>query len=246
MENLINSIAAQITTVLEKKYEGFVELAPYIIGALGVFVLGLLIAELAARIILSMSDKLKLESISEKTGLRNFLERTGVKQSPSRVIAKSLKAYLIFIFFIEATKIAQMTEVADFLAQVRGYIPDLIIALFIMLVGIRIGNTVAVLVQTSLSITRSNTARALGIAAKSTVITFAILAALSQLQIAEILIQTLFIGFVSMLALAGGLAFGLGGKDVVKELLEALKNMELIDYVESKYEKKGEEAKNGK
>ena len=128
-----------------------------------------------------------------------------------------------------------MTEVADFLATVRGYIPDLIIALFIMLVGIRIGNTVSVVVQTSLSLTRSNTAKALGIAAKSTVITFAALAALSQLQIAPILIQILFIGFVSMLALAGGLAFGLGGKDVVKELLEAIKNMELIEYVEAKH-----------
>ncbi len=238
MENLFNSIAGQITTVIETKYDSFIVLAPYILGALGVFVLGYILAEIAARSILRMSEKLKLEVISDKIGLKHFLERAGVKKSPSQVIAKSMKAYLIFIFFIEATKIAQLTEVAEFLATVRGYIPELIIALFIILVGIRIGNTVAVIVETSLSITRSNTARALGIAVKSTVVTFAILAALSQLEIAEILIQILFIGFVSMLALAGGLAFGLGGKDVVKELLEALKNMELIDMVEAKYEKK--------
>ncbi|MBN2306766.1 hypothetical protein JXD20_02165 [Candidatus Peregrinibacteria bacterium] len=243
MEELINSITGQITTVFEAKYQGFIELAPFIIGALGIFVLGLLLAELAARLILRMSEKLRLEIMSEKTGLKHFLERTGVKQSPSRVIAKTLKAYLIFVFFIEATKVAQLTEVAEFLATVRGYIPDLIIALFIMLVGIRIGNTIAVVVETSLSITRSNTARALGIAAKSTVIAFAILASLSQLQIAEILIHILFIGFVSMLALAGGLAFGLGGKDVVKELLVAIKNMELIDMVEAKYDKKEEKEK---
>lgn len=238
MENLFNSIAGQIATAIETKYDSFIVLAPYILGALGVFVLGYILAEIAARSILRMSEKLKLEVISDKMGLKHFLERAGVKKSPSQVIAKSMKAYLIFIFFIEATKIAQLTEVAEFLATVRGYIPELIIALFIILVGIRIGNTVAVIVETSLSITRSNTARALGIAAKSTVVTFAILTALSQLEIAEILIQILFIGFVSMLALAGGLAFGLGGKDVVKELLEALKNMELIDMVEAKYEKK--------
>ncbi|MFH0838413.1 MAG: hypothetical protein V1880_04080 [Patescibacteria group bacterium] len=243
MENLLNSIAKQITTVLEAKYDGFIELAPYVLGALGVFVLGYILAEIAAWAIVRMSRKIRLETLSEKTGLKNFLERTGVKQSPSLVIAKSLKAYLIFIFFIEATKIARLTEVAEFLARVRGYIPDIIIALFIILVGIRIGNTMAVVVETSLSITRSNTARALGIAAKSTVIAFAILAALSQLQIAEILVRILFIGFVSMLALAGGLAFGLGGKDVVKELLVALKNMELIDYVEAKYEEKDKEKK---
>jgi len=241
VQNLFSSIYGQIDSVLLDKYTAFIELAPYILGALGVFILGLVLAEVSARIILKMSHRIKLESISEKMGLRNFLERTGVKKSPSQVIAKSMKAYLIFIFFIEATKIARLTEVAAFLAQVRGYIPELIIALFIILVGIQIGGTVAVVVETSLSITRSNTAHALGIAAKSTVITFAILAALSQLQIAEILIQILFIGFVSMLALAGGLAFGLGGKDVVKELLVALKNMELIEYMESRSQKPDQE-----
>lgn len=244
MEGLINSIAGQITSVLEAKYQSFIELAPYILGALGVFILGYILAEIAARAILRMSEKLRLETISDKLGLKNFLEKTGVKKSPSQVIAKTVKAYLIFVFFIEATKIARLHEVAEFLATVRGYIPEVIIALFIILVGIRIGNTVAVVVETSLAITRSNTARALGIAAKSTVIAFAILAALSQLQIAEILIQILFIGFVSMLALAGGLAFGLGGKDVVKELLEAIKNLELIEYMEERQGKK--EKGNGK
>jgi len=238
VEKLINSIASQITSVIEQKYNGFIELAPYILGALGVFALGLILAIIAEHAIIRMSKKLRLEIISERVGLKNLLERAGAKKSPSEVIAKSLKAYLIFIFFIEATKIARLTEVAEFLATVRGYIPEVIIALFIILVGIRIGTTVQTVVETSLSITRSNTARALGIAAKSVIIAFAILAALSQLQIAEILIQILFIGFVAMLALAGGLAFGLGGKDVVKELLVALKNMELIDYVESKYEEK--------
>jgi len=243
VDNLFNSIAGQVTTVVQDKYLGFIELAPFILGALGVFVLGYVLAEIAARAIMRMSKKLRLETIADKLGLKHFLQRTGVKQSPSIVIAKSIKAYLIFIFFIEATKIARLTEVAEFLATVRGYIPELIIALFIILVGIRIGNTVAVVVETSLSITRSNTARALGIAAKSTVVTFAILAALAQLEIAEILIQILFIGFVAMLSLAGGLAFGLGGKDVVKELLEALKNLELIEYMESRQKKSGKKEK---
>lgn len=238
MEKFFNSIAEQIITVVEEKYQNFIELAPYILGALGVFILGLLLAIIAEYVIIRMSRKLRLETISEKLGLKNILERAGAKKSPSEVIAKSLKAYLIFVFFIEATKIAQLTEVAEFLVQVRAYIPEILIALFIMLVGIRIGTTVRSIVETSLSLTRSNTSRALGIAAKSVIIAFSILAALSQLQIAPILIQILFIGFVSMLALAGGLAFGLGGKDVVKELLEAIKNMELIDYVESKYEKR--------
>ena len=86
------------------------------------------------------------------------------------------------------------------------------------------------IVTTSLTFAKDTTAHALGIAAKYTIHVFGILAALSQLQIAEIFITTMFIGFIAMLSLAGGLAFGLGGKDVVKELLQTMKNIEIKQY----------------
>lgn len=230
MEALINSITGRITSAVQIKYDSFIELAPFILGGLAMFIFGLILAELAARGIIAMSERLRLELISEKLGLKHFLEHTKVKHSPSHVIAKGVKGYLIFLFFIEATKIAQMTEVAAFLSTLIGYVPDLIIALFIILVGIRIGHTMELIIKTSLGFAKATTGEALGIAAKYTVITFAILAALSQVQIAEILVQILFVGFVSMLTIAGGLAFGLGGKDVVKELLEAIKRVEIREY----------------
>jgi hypothetical protein len=241
MEELFSSIISQIVTVVEAKVQGAIELAPYILGALAMFLFGWLLAILAARGIIVMSKRLRLEYLSDKLGLKHFLQRTNVKMSPSQAIAKGVKGYLIFLFFIEATKIAKLTEVAAFLTQVINYVPDLIIALFILLVGIRIGNTVEAIIKTSLNFAKDTTGNALGIAAKYTVIAFAGLAALSQLQIAEILIQALFIGFVAMLTIAGGLAFGLGGKDVVKDLLESLKNMELIEYMESREEKKSDQ-----
>lgn len=230
MENLFNSIAGRITSVVQAKYDSFIELAPFILGALGVFIFGLILAEIASRGIIAMSSRLKLEWMAEKLGLSHFLKHTKIKHTPSHVIAKSTKAYLIFLFFIEATRIAKMDEIANFLSTLIGYVPDLIIALFIVLVGIRIGNTVHSVISTSLSFAKATTASALGLAAKYTMIAFAVLAALSQLEIAEILIQTLFIGFVAMLTIAGGLAFGLGGKDVVKEVLEAVKKVEIKEY----------------
>lgn len=227
MEDLFFQITGNIANIVQSKYTSFVELAPFILGSIAIFLFGWILAELASKAILKMSEKLKLEWMSEKIGLKHFLSRTKTKLSPSHVIAKSIKGYLIFLFFIEATKVAKLTQVADFLGSVMGYVPDVLIAIFIMLVGIKIGNTMQLVISTSLSFAKSNTADVLGLAAKGTIIAFAILAALSELEIADILVQTLFIGFVSMLALAGGLAFGLGGKDVVKELLEAIKRVEV-------------------
>jgi len=227
MENIFISITNDIANAIRDKYDSFAEHAPYILGAIALFLFGWILAELTSRAIIGMSKSLKLEWLADKLGLAHFLARIKSKKSSSHVIAKGVKGYLIFLFFIEATKVAKLTQIADFLGRVIGYVPEIIIAMFIMLVGIRIGNTAQALISTSLSFTKSNTANVLGIAAKGTVITFAILAALSELDIAEILIQTLFIGFVAMLTIAGGLAFGLGGKDVVKELLEAIKRIEV-------------------
>lgn len=227
MQSIFLQITQNIATAVQDKYESFVRLSPFIFGALAVFLFGWILAELASRAILAMGHKIKLHYLAEKVGLKHFLERIKTKLSPTELIAKGVKGYLIFLFFIEATKVAQLTKIAEFLTEVINYVPDVIIASFIMLVGIHIGNAMQILISTSLNFARSSTAHALGLAAKYTVATFALLAALSQLKIAPILVQIMFIGFMAMLALAGGLAFGLGGKDVVKEVLEAIKKIEL-------------------
>lgn len=227
MEALFLQIGTGIINAVNTKIERMIELAPFVLGALAVFLFGWILAEVSARAIVNLGHKIKLEWLADKIGLKHFLERTKSKKTPSQVIAKGVKGYLIFLFFIEATKIAQLTQVAEFLTKVINYIPEIIIALFIMLVGIRIGHTLQAVITTSLSFAKANTANVLGLAAKYTIVTFAVLAALSQLDIAEILVQILFIGFISMLTIAGGLAFGLGGKDMVHELLEDVKKVEL-------------------
>lgn len=217
--NLINAIDAKIDSVIKH--------SPYILGAIVVLLFGWVLAEMASRLIIALGHKIKLEWLAEKVGLKHFLEKTKIKATSSKVVAKAVKGYLIFVFFIEATRIAKLAQVSEFLTRILGYIPEVIIAVFIMLVGIRVGHLLQTIIITSLSFTRTNTANVLGLAAKYTMVTFAVLAALSQLQIAEILIHILFIGFISMLTIAGGLAFGLGGKDVVRGLLQDVKRVEL-------------------
>lgn len=238
MKDTFIEITNGVAQGIEDKLDSIVYLAPFILGAVAIFIYGLILAELTYRALIAMSRKLKLEYIAEKVGLKHFLKDKKSKVTSSHVIAKAVKGYLIFFFFVEATRVARLHQVSDFLTKVISYLPNVIIAMFIMLIGMRIGNTINLLIRTSLSFTQSNTASVLGIASKYTIFTFAVLASLSQLEIAEIFIQTLFIGFVAMLTLAGGLAFGLGGKDVVKELLEAIKKVEIREYKKSVREAK--------
>jgi len=227
VENIFGAIGVYLINAITTKLNSVAELAPYILGAVAVFLFGWVLAEITYRLIVGLGHKLKLEHVSEKIGLKHFLQNQNTKMTPTEVIGKAVKGYLMFLFFIESTKIAQLTQVAEFLTKVINYIPDVMIALFIMLIGIRIGHTLQTLITTSLTFARANTAKALGLAAKYTIITFAVLAGLSQLQIAEILINVMFIGFISFLTIAGGLSFGLGGKELVGELLEDIKKVEL-------------------
>lgn len=224
MYQLLLDIKGDLLRITLEKWQTIVTLFPSIAAALAMILFGFLLAQAASLLIVGLAQQLKLEFISEKIGLRNFLNRLHVKSNPSRVIAKGVKGYIIFLFFIEATKIAQLKQVADFLAVIIGYIPNVIVALLIMLVGIQIGNGLQTIVATSLNLAQSRTATVLGIVSKTIFIAFAVLAALSQLDIATILVQTLFIGFIGMLMIAGGLAFGLGGKEVVREMLEEMRN----------------------
>lgn len=227
MESLLLQIGTGVINAVNSKLERMIELAPFVLGAMAVFLFGWILAEIISRTIINLGHKIHLEAIGEKIGLKHFLEGRKSKKKPTEVIAKGVKGYLIFVFFMEATKIAQLTQIAEFSARVLSYIPQVIVALFIMLVGIRIGNTMQGLISTSLSFAKANTAAVLGHAAKATIVTFAILAALTQLEIAEILIQILFVGFVAMLTMAGGLSFGLGGQQMVGELLEDIKKVEM-------------------
>ena len=224
MGEILQKIGLNIVMAVEAKANAMIKMSPYILGALAMFLFGWILAEIAARMVRGLGGKIKLELISQKIGLKHFLERRKVKISTTELVAQAIKAYLIFLFFIEATKIAQFTQVADFLTSIYSYIPSIIIALFIMLIGIQIGETLQIVISTSLTFAKAKTADILGMAAKYTVTAFSVLAALSQLQIAEILVQILFIGFVGMLMIAGGLSIGLGGKDVVREMLEDLKS----------------------
>ncbi len=227
MKELLTQVTTSLIKTVNVKVDNFINLSPYILGGIAIFLFGWILAILADKAIVGLGHKIKLEFLADKIGLKHFLDHHKMKITPSKVIAKSIKGYLIFVFFIEATKVAQLKQIAVFLDKVNSYIPEVIIALFIMLVAIRIGRTLQSLITTSLNFAKANTANVLGMAAKYTMVTFGVLAALSQLQIAEILINIMFIGFISFLTIAGGLAFGLGGKEVVQQLLEDIKRVEI-------------------
>ena len=134
-----------------------------------------------------------------------------------------VKWFLILVFLMAATDILHLTQVTSFLNSIVLYLPNVIVAAVILAVAFLIGNFAYAVIKGSTIVAGIVSATLLGTVAKWAIVIFGFLAALIQLGVATSLINTLFIGLVAMLALAGGLAFGLGGKEEAASILKKLR-----------------------
>lgn len=114
-------------------------------------------------------------------------------------------------------------EVEEFLDKVITLAPNIVIAMLIVLFAVQMGNTASSLTKNFLRIGDKNAREIVAAVAQNIIFAFGILAALFQVGIAPELVQTIFTALVAMIALAGGLAFGLGGKDFIREMLEEMR-----------------------
>jgi hypothetical protein len=133
---------------------------------------------------------------------------------------------MVFDFgvLMAATDILHLVQVTSFLNSIVLYLPNVIVAAVIMAVAFLVGNFVYAVIKGSTKIAGIVSATLLATIAKWAIVIFGLLAALIQLGVASSLINTIFIGFVAMLALAGGLAFGLGGRDEAALILKKLRH----------------------
>ncbi|MDP3004384.1 MAG: hypothetical protein Q8N43_02680 [Candidatus Azambacteria bacterium] len=208
---------------LQNLWQGFVLFLPTFLGALIIFFVGLVIAAGLGKIVEKLIDALKLDRLLEQLGLNKVLERADVRLHSGRFVGILVQWFFIIITLLAVSDILNLLAFSDFLKQVLLYVPNIVVAVLIMLAGVVLAAFLAKLVRASVLAAKLHAAHFLGVLTKWSILVFAFLAALSQLGVANALVNTLIMGFVAMLAIAGGLAFGLGGKDVAAAWLEKVK-----------------------
>ena len=196
---------------------------PRFLGAVIVFLIGLIVASLLKKLVMRVCDVLKLDMLAEKLDVKQMFQRAGVPFSISSLLGWIVKWFFVVVFLIAATDIMQWSEITSFLQQVVMYLPNVMIAVVIMLVGILVANFTRAVIKSAVEAGKLAGADFLATISRWAILIFSFMAALVQLGIAEELIRILFTGFVAMLALAGGLAFGLGGKEHANHALTRLR-----------------------
>jgi hypothetical protein len=211
---------------LQNLWIGVISFVPALILAIVIFLIGWLIASLIGKAVAHLISLLKLDSLLSRTGVDATLSRAGFRLNSAAFIGGLVKWFIILVFLVASLDILGLTEVTLFLRQVvLVYLPNVIVAAFILLAGSVLAELANKVVRGGAAAAHAKDSNFLGSVAKWAIWIFTILIALSQLGIASQLIQILFIGVVAMMAIAGGLSFGLGGKEHASRVLDRVGSM---------------------
>ena len=205
---------------LSNALNAFLNAIPLVIGALIIIIIGWLIAGAIARLVTEVLRRAGADRLFAEHGGRVYGERTR-QIKPSLVAGELVKWLIRLIFLVAAANVLGMTQVSELLNDVLLWIPNLIVAAVILLVAPLLARFVRGAIEVGAGEMGFTNAPLLGRIAEIAIVAFAVIIAINQIGIAANLVNTLFIGVVAALALAFGLAFGLGGRDVAAQLTQA-------------------------
>jgi|SRR5581483_2375323 len=192
---------------------------PKFIAGLVILLLGILLASIIKRALIEVFRALKVEL---------FLRKYGVPEAKAEftwtnIISEIVRWFVIIIFLIPTADVWGLPQIVTILNTFLIYIPNVFVAAIIALVGFVFARLAHDVVLASSKGLTPETSSAIASVTRWSINIFVLLAVLNQLGVASDLIRILFTGFVAMLAIAGGIAFGLGGQTAAKDTVEELR-----------------------
>ncbi|MDR3570838.1 MAG: hypothetical protein P4L81_01400 [Candidatus Pacebacteria bacterium] len=197
---------------------------PNILAAIIVFLIGWIIGVILYRVVVEVVKVLKLDEALKAAGMHEAAHHAGFNLDVGKFLGTLVEWFIILVFLVASLDILGLTRVTIFLQTVvLLYLPQVIVASLILILGAIVAEVVRGLVAGSARAAGAHSGNFAGTVAKWAIWITAIMAALTQLGIATDLLQTLFTGVVIALSLAFGLAFGLGGKEAAARAIEKVR-----------------------
>lgn len=195
----------------------FGDLLPAMLLSLLLLFAGYLLAKVVEKLVLRAMRRIGLNRMLERGGVMDAVERTGTQLDAGRVLAGLVFWLIMFAVILFAATALGLDELANVFSEFVSYIPTVIAAVVILLLGIVLGGFVGSLIATSAGAVHGGTA--LARVGKGGVILLAVFMALQTLGIATEIVTSAFAILFGAVALAGALAFGLGNRDLAGEIM---------------------------
>lgn len=212
--------AERLLGALNAFFEGVMRFLPGLLAALLVVVLGLAVAFLVKIVTRRLLVVARFDRACDAWGVTQALDRADVRSQPSAFAARIL-AWLVFLSFAMAGLSAlELAVIRQLVAEFFLYLPRLFAALLILLVGFLLGNFLSRAVLLAAVNANVPSPRGISLMVKLLIAVLSFAMALEQLQIARSIVLAAFIITFGAVMLALAIAFGVGGRDVARRVLE--------------------------
>jgi hypothetical protein len=209
-----DAVMVSVTQALQN----FLGFLPALIGAILILVLGWIISGLLAGLVERGLKMIGFERAAQSTGISGFIQRSGSTWTASAIVAEIVKWFIRLIAIQAAASVLGLEQISQIINAIVLWLPNLVVAIAIVVIGALIARFVSGLVRGSTSQMGFTNPDLLANVAYYAIVVFAVIAAVDQLGIAETVVNTLFIGLVALVVLAAGLAFGLGGQQTAAQI----------------------------
>jgi len=220
MNNNLNNVTVDFALEL---WVSFLNFLPVLVLGLLIFVFGWLFSVGVGKIVSEILRKIKLDQVFDKEGWKEALEKAKINISVSQFIGSIVKWILFIVFLWITLSTWGLTHFASFMERIIEYIPNVIVASLIFVVAIVVADLLAKIIVAATERTNFTHTHLAGEIVRWSIWVFALFAVLIELGIARELLSILFTGVVALIVLAGGIAFGLGGKEVAADVLKDLR-----------------------
>lgn len=188
------------------------DMIPYVLGAIVIIAVGVFISNLVAKLLGSLLAGVGTDKLIEK------MTGTAPKKVVlSKLISSVVKYVLIVIFIVQGINVLQLPVLTDVGAAIIGYMPAVLSAVIIVAIGLFAANTA----ETAL-VKKFPEAKASALVAKIAIYVLTAFLCLSQLNVANVIVETTFILVIAALCIAFAIAFGVGGRKFAETTLDKL------------------------
>jgi len=214
----------EVTTVVTGAWNAFATkitaFLPALIGAIVIFVIGWIIARLVKLAVVKLLKLVRFDKATEKGGVNEFLKKGDITKSPSEILGTLVYWFIMILVIIASLDALGLPIVSDLLNSIFLYIPNVVAAIIVLILGFLVGNLLAAVVRTAASNAGFKAADGMGKLALYAIVLFSVAIALDQLGVGEEIVGAAFIITFGAVALALALAFGLGGRDAAAEYVK--------------------------
>ncbi len=200
--------------------QSFASLMPVIINAVLTLIIGWIIARLVKWIVYRLSHALGIDKLAQKSGVHKFLEKRGIKNGFSGIIASIGFWAIILIVMVNFFNQLGLEVVSDLLNQFVLFIPNVLIACVLIILGFYLAEFVSGLVAGSLEENNFENPDLVGRLVFYSIGFFTVAIALTQIGIGEAIITNIVSIFFGSIGLAFAIAFGFGAKDWASSIVK--------------------------